>query len=155
MAYGDTVTSTSGSPDGEVTYTYAPTSAQGQPFVAGYAAEMALYLDDQRRAEAAGVTGVDKIDYAAALRNYESRPDVELFLNRRAREYADTFEAQNFTRQQIQIATPQQSSTVGPTSVVEGDDFVDVAGGGDPDGTGPLTDSPDGKDDTVIAPSRT
>lgn len=134
-------------------YTYTVKTAQDS--VAEYAEEDRLQREDEARAAAAGVTGVDKIDYAAALRNYESRPDVELFLNRRAREYADTFGEQDFARQAAQTAHPQQSSTLGSTTVVEGDDYVDVAGGPDPDGTGPATTSPDGRDDTVVAPDRT
>lgn len=119
-------------------YEYTVTTAQDQ--VASYKEEDAIEREDQARAAAAGVTSVDKIDYAEALRNYESRPDVELFVNRRAREYADTFEAQNFARQSAQEAHPQQSSTLGSTTVVEGDDFTDADG--------------DGVDDEVIAPDR-
>lgn len=133
-------------------YTYTVKTAQDA--VADYLLEDRLQTEDAARAAAAGVTSVDKIDYAAALTNYESRPDVELLLNRRSREYADTFAKQNFARQAAQQATAQQSSTLGSTTVVEGDNFTDVAGGPDPDGAGPATTSPDGKDDVVIAPSR-
>lgn len=134
-------------------YTYTVRTAQDA--VADYLEEDRLQREDEARAAAAGVTGVDKIDYAAALRNYEARPDVELFINRRAREYATDFGAQDFARQAAQQADARQSSTLGSTTVVEGDDYVDVAGGPDPDGTGPATTSPDGTDDTVIAPDRT
>lgn len=126
MPYGEENTSTTGSPDGEVTYTYAPKTAQANEFVADYPNEDRLKRDDERRAAEAGVTGVDKIDYAEALRNYESRSDVELFVNRRAREYADTFEAQDFARAAAQEAAPLQSSTLGSTTVAEGDDFTDT-----------------------------
>ncbi len=155
MAYGDEITTTSGAEDGEVTYTYAPKTAQQNAFLTDYPNEDRLNREDAERAAAAGVTSVDKIDYAEALRNYESRSDVELFVNRRAREYADTFEAQNFARQAAQEAAPLQSSTLGSTTVVKGDDFTDTMGGGDPDGAGPLTDSPDGQDDVVVQPDRT
>lgn len=101
-------------------YTYKPRSAQANTFVAGYAAEGALELEDRARADAANVTSVDKIDYAAALQNYESRPDAELFANRRAREYADDFAAQDFARVEVDIAGPHQPSTIGTTSVVAG-----------------------------------
>lgn len=159
MAYGDTYTSQPGSEgdgaDKTVSYTFAPTTAQGQPYLGDYAKEQRLFLEDAERAAAAGVTGVDKIEYAEALRNYESRSDVELFLNRRAREYATDFNAQDFARQAAQEANMLQSSTLGSTTVVKGDDYVDVAGGPDPDGAGPATTSPDGTDDAVIAPDRT
>lgn len=102
----------------ETGYTYKPRSAQAQ--VAGYAEEDALKREDDARAAAAGVTSADKIDYAAALRNYESRPDAELFANRRAREYAVDFADQDFARVTIDLAGPVQSSTIGTTSVVDG-----------------------------------
>lgn len=140
MAYGDTNTSSTGSPDGEETYTYAPKTAQQNAFVADYPNEDRLKRDDERRAKEANVTGVDKIDYAEALANYESRSDVELFANRRAREYATTFAAQDFTRTAAQEAAPFQSSTLGSTTVVKGDAY---------------TDGPDAgtADDVVTAPS--
>ncbi len=151
MAYGDTYPAAGGAP----AYTYAPVTAQQNPWVADYPNEDRLRREDEARANAAGVTGVDKIDYAESLRNYESRSDTELFINRRAREYANAFEAQDFARQRAQEAGPLQSSTLGSTTVVFGDNYTDVAGGPDPDGTGPATTSPDGKDDVVIQPDRT
>lgn len=159
MAYGDTQTvpddDQNASANATVSNTYEPKTAQQNAWVADYPNEDRLYREDKERAAAAGVTGVDKIDYAAALRNYESRSDVELFINRRAREYADTFEEQNFARQAVQTAGPIQSSTLGSTTVVQGDDYVDVAGGPGPDGIlGTADDTGDGKDDTVIEPSR-
>lgn len=126
MAYGETNTSTSGADDGEVTYTYAPKTAQQNAWVADYPDEDRLFREDAERAAAAGVTGVDKIDYAEALRNYESRSDVEPFANRRAREYATAFEDQNFARVAVQTAGPVQSSTVATTTVVAGDDYTDT-----------------------------
>ncbi len=138
MAYGDEYPAANGAP----AYTYAPQTAQQDPFIADYPNEDRLYREDKTRAEAAGVTGVDKIDYAEALRNYESRSDVELFVNRRAREYADKFEAQDFSRQAAQQAGPFQSSTLGATTVVKGDNY---------------TDGPDAgtQDDVVVQPDRT
>lgn len=133
MAYGDTSTSSTGSPDGEKTYVYAPKTAQQNDFVADYPNEERLRLDDARRAAEAGVTGVDKIDYAEALRNYESRSDVELFANRRAREYAVNFEDQDFARAAAQQAAPLQSSTLGSTTVVKGDVYTDGADAGTAD----------------------
>lgn len=137
MAYGDTYPAAGGAPE----YTYAPKTAQQDPFVADFPNEDRLAREDAERAAAAGVTGVDKIDYAEALRNYESRSDVELFRNRRAREYADAFEAQDFARQAAQEAGPLQSSTLGSTTVVKGDDYTDGpdAGTGD-DVTSPAPD---------------
>lgn len=104
-------------------YVYKPRSAQANAWVAGYANEDALKREDDERAEAAGVTGADKIDYAAALRNYESRPDAELFANRRAREYAVDFEDQDFARVTVDLAGPVQTSTIGTTSVADGAGF--------------------------------
>lgn len=146
MAYGDKQTvpdEDRNAGDGAtVENTYAPKTAQQNAFVADYPNEDRLYRDDKQRAEEAGVTGVDKIDYAEALRNYESRSDVEPFANRRAREYADAFEDQDFARAAVQEAGPFQSSTVGSTTVAEGDEAGDgatveanAAGDGD-EGTG-------------------
>lgn len=140
-------------------YVYTVNTAQDA--VLAYSEEDRLQREDEARAAAAGVTSVDKIDYAAALRNYESRPDVELFINRRAREYADTFGEQDFTRQAAQTAHYQQSSTLGSTTVVEGDDFTDVTsptGVADDPATATnesISQTPDGVDDSVIAPDRT
>lgn len=146
MAYGDTYTSQPGSEgdgaDKTVSYEYNPMVAQGNPFLTEYPKEQRLFLEDAERAAAAGVTGVDKIEYAEAMQNYESRPDVELLINRRAREAATTFGAQDFTRQAVQIATPLQSSTVGTTSVVKGDDYSDGVDAGT-------------QDDVVVQPDRT
>ena len=133
MAYGETNTSDSGSVQGEVTYTYAPKTAQQNEFISDYPNEDRLQREDAERARLAGVTGVDKIDYAEALRNYESRSDVELFANRRAREYATTFEAQDFSRARAQEAAPLQSSTLGSTTVVFGDAYTDGADAGSAD----------------------
>ena len=54
--------------------------------------------DAAARAEAAGVSSVEFIDYAEALGNYEARPDVETLAHRRAREAGTTFAATDFTR---------------------------------------------------------
>lgn len=126
-------------------YVYKPRTAQAQ--VLSYKDEDALKREDDARAEAAGVTSADKIDYAASLRNYESRPDAELFANRRAREYAVDFEDQDFARQTVDLAGAVQTSTVGTTSVPAGqgyyvDDNADVpfqpvlANGDDVSGSG-------------------
>lgn len=149
MAYGDTQTV-----DGQ-TYTYAPKTAQQDAWVADYPNEDRLKREDEARAAAAGVTGVDKIDYAEALRNYESRSDIELFANRRAREYGTTFESQDFARSAAQEAGPLQSSTLGSTTVVKGDtagDGLVVAGdAGDGDET---TGGTAGRPGTAPVPAR-
>lgn len=166
MAYGDTQTvpdTDQGAADGAtVENTYAPKTAQQNAWVADYPNEDRLYRDDKERAEAAGVTGVDKIDYAEALRNYESRSDVELFANRRAREYATAFEDQDFARLAVQTAGPIQSSTLGSTTVVLGDDFTDVLGTDGGPGADNVAgtaddpaDSPDGTDDSIQNPDGT
>lgn len=136
MAYGDTYTNADGTK-----YTVAPVPAQANKFILETEGEDALYREDKARAEAAGVTSVEFIDYAEALVNYETRPDAELLVNRRARENAVTFHEQDFARQTIQIADARQSSTVGTTSVVKGDDYSDSADAG----TG---------DDVTVAPRR-
>lgn len=115
MAYNEEFTTA----DGE-RYYYKPRPAQANAWVAGYANEDALKREDDARAQAAGVTSADKIDYAASLRNYESRPDAELFANRRAREYAVNFEDQDLFRLNVDIAGAAQSSTIGTTSVGDG-----------------------------------
>jgi len=140
MAYGDenTYVDENGK---TVTYVYNPTTAQGNEELALWRGQDALKLEDAERARAAGVTSVEFIDYAEALHNYETRSDAELLVNRRARENAVTFKEQDFARQRVQIANPLQSSTVGTTSVVEGDDYVDSADAGT-------------QDDAPVAPRR-
>lgn len=54
--------------------------------------------DDAELAEEAGVTNGKNVDYEEALRNYESRADVETLANRRAREGAASFDEQSFAR---------------------------------------------------------
>lgn len=54
--------------------------------------------DARARADAANVRSVEFIEYAAALSNYEARSDVEPLAERRAREAATTFAAQDFAR---------------------------------------------------------
>lgn len=54
--------------------------------------------DAKARADAANVRSVEFIDYAEALSNYEAREDVEPLAQRRAREAATTFAAQDFAR---------------------------------------------------------
>lgn len=54
--------------------------------------------DARARAEAAGVREVGFIEYAASIANYEARSDVEPLAERRAREAATTFAAQDFAR---------------------------------------------------------
>lgn len=57
-------------------------------------------LDDAARAaaDAANVSRNSYVNYAAALTNYEARADIESLANRRAREAATTFAAQDFAR---------------------------------------------------------
>lgn len=98
-------------------YVYKPRSAQANAFVVEATKEGALYLEEIARAKAAGVTDANKIDYAAALLNYDSRPDTENFANRRAREFAVNFTDQDFARVAVSIAGPVQNSTIGTTSV--------------------------------------
>jgi hypothetical protein len=119
MAYGDTYSYTD--ENGHVVeYTVQPRPAQANKFVKDFADEDHLRRDDIARAKAAGVSDVSYIDYAEALANYETRPDAEPLAHRRARENATTFAAQNFARQDIDIAGELQPSTVSGTSVPEG-----------------------------------
>lgn len=120
MAFNDEYTYTDPITGEVVRYYYKPRPAQANAWVAGYAREDALKREDDARAEAARVTSADKIDYAESLRNYESRPDAELFANRRAREYAVNFEDQDFARETVDIAGAAQSSDIGTTSVADG-----------------------------------
>jgi len=53
----------------------------------------------QERARKAGVTDVAFVDYEEALKNYESRPDVEPLKERRAREGGREFSDAAFRRQ--------------------------------------------------------
>jgi hypothetical protein len=139
MANGDTYTYTENGKT--ISYTVAPTTAQGNEELALWAGQDALKKDDAARAAAAGVTSVEFIDYAEALVNYETRSDTELLVNRRARENAVTFHEQDFARQTVQIAHPAQNSTVGTTSVVAGDNYADTADAGT-------------QDDVAVAPRR-
>lgn len=126
MAYGQTYTYTDPDTGETVTYTYQPRPAQANEFVAGYPKEDRLRREDAARAEAAGVTSVEYIDYAEAIDNYGARPDVEPLANRRAREAAADPADQDFARETIDIAGGLQSSTVGTTSVPEGDGDASV-----------------------------
>lgn len=58
----------------------------------------AVDVDARARAATANVSGVQFIDYAEAIANYEARGDVEDFAQRRAREAATTFAATDFAR---------------------------------------------------------
>ena len=60
--------------------------------------EQAVDVDARARADAANVLGVQFIDYAEALTNYEARGDVEPLAQRRAREASTTFAGQDFAR---------------------------------------------------------
>ena len=134
-------------------YVYKPKTAQAD--VAEYGEGDALKREDEERAAAAGVSDVAYIDYAEALTNYEDRPDTELLVNRRARENATTFAAQDFARDAVSVAGPVQSSTIGSTTVLFG--TTDTNADGDagaladddttPAGTGTDTDG-DGVVDT-------
>lgn len=110
-------------------YVYKPRSAQAQ--VLGYAEEDALVREDKEFAAANGVTAPEFVNYAAAMENYESRPDTEPLAQRRARENAVAFADQNQFRATVDLAGPVQSSSVGTTSVEDGtgyyfDDQADV-----------------------------
>ena len=120
MAYGQTYTDAEGN-----TYTYAPKTAQQNEFITEFGVEDRLRIQDKARADAAGVSGVEYIDYAEALKNYEDRSDTELLVNRRARENATDFAQQNFARRRVQEAGATQPSTVGSTTVVFGDNAGD------------------------------
>jgi len=54
--------------------------------------------EDAKRAEEAGVKDSAYVDYEEALKNYESRPDVETLAARRAREAGWKFEDAAFRR---------------------------------------------------------
>lgn len=73
---------------------YNPVTAQ----VAIASTYSAPVTDDAELAEEAGVANGKNVDYEEALRNYESRSDVETLANRRAREGAAAFEDQAFAR---------------------------------------------------------
>lgn len=90
---------------------YNPVTAQVA--IAGtYAAPV---TDDAELAEEAGVTNGKNVDYEEALRNYESRADVETLANRRAREGAASFDEQSFAR------TADPEGVVTATSVTHKD----------------------------------
>lgn len=125
MAYGDTYSYVDENGD-TVEYTVQPRPAQANKFVADYPNEDRLRREDAERAEAAGVTSVEYIDYAEALENYGTRPDVEPLANRRARELASDPADQDFARQTIDIAGGLQSSTISGTSVPDGDGDASV-----------------------------
>jgi hypothetical protein len=54
--------------------------------------------DAKSRADTANVSGVQFIDYAEAMTNYEARSDVESLAHRRAREAGDAFADTDFAR---------------------------------------------------------
>ena len=54
--------------------------------------------DDAELAEEAGVVNPAHVDYEEALKNYESRADVETLANRRARESGVAFSDADFVR---------------------------------------------------------
>ena len=125
MAYGDTYSYTDENGN-TVEYTVQPRPAQANKFVADYPNEDKLRREDAQRAADAGVTSVSYIDYAEALDNYGTRPDVEPLAHRRARELASDFADQDFMRETIDIAGGLQSSTVVGTSVPDGDGDASV-----------------------------
>jgi hypothetical protein len=125
MAYGDEYTYTD--ENGKtVTYTVAPSPAQDDEYVAELRGQDRLRIDDANRARAAGVTGVDKIDYAEALHNYETRPDAETLAHRRARENATTFADQDFARYSVTVAEAGDDTIgAGTTRDRDGDNIAD------------------------------
>lgn len=54
--------------------------------------------DDKELADEAGVVNPAHVDYNEALKNYESRDDVESLANRRAREAGTSFSDADFVR---------------------------------------------------------
>lgn len=54
--------------------------------------------DDKELADEAGVVNPAHVDYNEALKNYESRDDVETLANRRAREAGTSFSDTDFVR---------------------------------------------------------
>lgn len=67
-------------------YEYKPVTAQD------VADEGSLDRENAEKAEKAKVSDVSRIDYVEALKNYESRSDVETLAQRRARENGTSFE---------------------------------------------------------------
>lgn len=125
MAYGDTYTYTDENGD-EVEYTVAPSPAQEDPDLLSWKGQDRLKIQDENRARAAGVTGVDKIDYAEALENYETRPDAETLAHRRARENATTFADQDFARWSVTVAEAGDDTVgAGTTRDNDGDGVAD------------------------------
>lgn len=65
-------------------------------------------------AEEHGVTSAAYVDYEEALKNYESREDVETLAERRAREFGVTFDAASFRRETDAV----DNTGLGSTDVV-------------------------------------
>lgn len=76
-------------------YEYKPKTAQDVADTEGFRAS-----DDEKAfAAEAGVVSSEFVEYDAALRNYESRSDVETLEQRRARENGTSFSEANFRRE--------------------------------------------------------
>ena len=76
----------------------------------------AFEADERQKAVTAGVTRTEYVDYEEALTAYESRGDVEPLVERRAREAATTFAAQDFRREgdgSIAVLTSPADGNIG------------------------------------------
>lgn len=73
---------------------YNPVTAQ-QVIGSTFAADV---NDGKELAEEAGVVNPAHVDYVEALKNYESRSDVETLANRRARDNGTAFSDTDFVR---------------------------------------------------------
>lgn len=87
-------------------YEYKPVTAQA------VADEGALDRENAEKAEKAKVSDVSRIDYVEALKNYESRSDVETLAQRRARENGTSFEQTNKAAKETENVAPITSDGV-------------------------------------------
>lgn len=87
-------------------YEYKPVTAQD------VADAGALDRENAERAEKAKVSDVSRIDYVEALKNYESRSDVETLAQRRARENGTSFETTDKAAKVTEEVAPIKTENV-------------------------------------------
>lgn len=75
---------------------YKPVTAQDRANEVG---PLLSDLENEKRAKDEGVTAAPYVGYEEALKNYESRSDVETLEQRLAREVGPSFDAAHFARQ--------------------------------------------------------
>lgn len=87
-------------------YEYKPVTAQA------VADEGALDRENAEKAEKAKVSDVSRIGYVEALKNYESRSDVETLAQRRARENGTSFDVTDKAAKETEKVAPITSDGV-------------------------------------------